>query len=240
MKTKKGKIALRALIASLAIAVLVVIVWAAVPDYPTVDGMLSGGNESEEEYDYPGGAGMRQDGIYSACYGRYIGDQESGHNGFYICNDWHDPCENYVPDEDCNAVNMFFWTEPGSPSSQYWRVVLHPDETCTLWTKLNQVGSNWQIADTNGWDVSTGYNECVHKPDTKHPIWELRIPPEHCTADMEVGSVDPKEADPGDCPPTDPNVVLGQDPYDPIDPDFGRAADWYSEDFNNWGEDGCD
>lgn len=235
MKTKKGKIALRALIASLAIAVLVVIVWAAVPDYPTVDGML----ESEEEYDYPGGAGQRQEGVYSYCYGRYIGDKGSEYNGFYICNDWYDPCENYVPDGDCNAVNMFFWTELGSPS-RYWRIVLHPDETCTLWTKLNQVGQNWQIADTNGWDVSTGYNTSCNDIWVEHPIWELRIPPEYCKADMMVGAIDPKEADPGDCPPTDPNVVLGQNPGDPIDIKYGRPPDWDSADFENWGDNGCD
>ncbi len=239
MKTKKGKIALKALIASTAIAVLVVIVWAAVPPYPTVDGMLSGGNESEEEYDYPGGAGLRQDGPFSACYGRYIGNQGSENNGFYICNDWYDPCDNYDPDEDCNAVNMFWWTESGSPS-QYWRVVLHPDETCTLWEKYNDGQDNWEIVDTNGWDVFTGYNTSFNDPDVEHPIWELRIPPEHCTANMVVGAIDPKAADQEDCPPNDPNTVLGQNNGDPINSMYGRAPDWDSEDFEDWGDNNCE
>ncbi len=242
MKTKKGKIALKALIASLAIAALVVIVWAAVPPYPTVDGMLSGGNESEEEYDYPGGAGLRQgtEETFSYCYGRYIGNQGTEHNGFYICNDWYAPEENYDPDEGCNAVNMFWWTELESPFNQYWRVVLHPDETCTLWEKYNNATDNWEIVDTSGWDVATGYNTSCNNPDVEHPIWELRIPPEHCTADVMVGAVDPKSANLGDCPPTEPNDVLGQNNGDPIDPDYGRPPDWDSEDFPNWGDNECE
>lgn len=236
MKTKKGKIALKALIASLAIAVLVAIVWAAVPDYPTVDAML----ETEEEYDI-GGAGLKQGSAetFSYCYGRYIGDQGSEHNGFYICNDWWNPEENYVPDEECNAVNMFWWTEKESPYNQYWRVILHPDETCTLWEKYNNSQDTWQLVDTSGWDVSTGYNESCNDPEVEHPIWELRIPPEHCTADMMVGAVDPKRADEGDCPSTDPVEVLGENNDDPIDSDYGRPPNWDSEEFENWGDDGC-
>ncbi len=235
MKTKKGKIALKALIASLAIAALVVIVWAAVPPYPTVDGML----ESEEEYDYPGGAGLRQEGVYSYCYGRYIGNQGSEHNGFYICNDWYAPEENYDPDEGCNAVNMFWWTEPQEGPDQYWRVILHPDETCTLWEKLNDGVDTWEMVDTSDWDVATGYNTSCNDPEVEHPIWELRIPPEHCTADMMVGAIDPKKADKEDCPSTDPIEVLGENNGDPIDPDYGLTPDWDSDDFENWGENGC-
>ena len=235
MKTKTGKIISRLLIALLLIAIPAVVVWAvAPPDNATVDGKLDPDNEYNEEdceeYGPDNNPGLVQQGDYSKCYGRYVPSE-----GLYICNDWYLPEENYDPNDECDGMNQFDWTDKGfSPNFKYWRIQVHGDSTVNVKWRWQGGGPSWtEITNPNadGWEQATGYVTSKNDPNTEHPIWELLIPESEMSEDgpIVVGIVDPKYIDPNDCPSAE-------------DPEYAPAPPIDSNDFDDWyptGGGGC-
>ena len=180
------------------LAIAVAIVWA-VPTHPYVDGCLT----PDDEYD-EGGSGHVQSGTYSKMYDRWV----SG-NGWYLCNDWCWPEEGFDPNGDCDAYNVFNFTDMGYTGGghgyKYWRVKVHGDCSRTIewsWQTLNP--GTWTAVDANTWGESaTGYHISKNEENTPHPIWELKFPCGSVIGPMSCGIIDPKFVDSDSCPPAD-------------------------------------
>lgn len=95
----KCKITLRVLMLMAVFVMAASVAWAS----PVVDANLSPDNEYDESQNYPGGEGTEQEGIFSKCYSLYVVGE-----GFYILNDWYDPCENFDPILTLSATEYQF------------------------------------------------------------------------------------------------------------------------------------
>jgi hypothetical protein len=187
------------------------------PSHPSVDGYLS----PDDEYDEgTGGTGDMYQGNYGRLYARYITDQADEWNGFYLCNDWYCPVENFDATSVCDGgvYNRFDFTDTEPDPDVYWRINVLGDGTVKVWTCPNDGQWNWAEQNTSGtdWKCATGYhtskNPNPQNPAPSHPIWELLIPDECISGRIVVGVKDPVSVDTDDCPcPTCPGEVPGGD-----------------------------
>ncbi len=218
----KSKLTIKVLMLMAVFAMASSTAWAV----PVVDGDLDPNDE------YP--AESELDGNFSKTYSEYVVS-----DGFYIINDWFDPCTNYDPNDycdpndpecdpndpndpqGCDAYNIFTWTDEDPNPWHYWRIKCHGNGAGTLEWRPNDDNppTDWEEIDpdTEGFETATGYNTTKNDPTTPHPIWELKIPYTHISADIEVGMKDPKWVDPNDCPGNAPHPVT----WNPPTYDFG-------------------
>jgi len=222
MRTKTGKILLRVLIALALITVPALVVWAvAPPDKPTVDGKLDPDNEyndpNGEDYNPNNHPGTELRGTFGFLYTRHIPNNQA-EPGFYMCNDWSDPCESYDPNDpnNCDGYNIFVWTQANTTIN--WRLRVYGNGTIYIEKQAN-LYSEWYEVDPNtpGFVSAAGYDTSRNDPDTRHPIWELLIPNVCLGPYNPVYTSDPK-SEPVDA--GDPNCIINWSP-----PDYGNAPE---------------
>ena len=176
---------------------LLVTVWAAYPETPpTIDGDL----EENEYATYGSNIGYWMEGDFSDLYTKYVLGEGGG---LYVCNDWWNPDVNYDPNDECDGMNQFDWTDTGVYPNMYWRVKVHAGEQNINIYKRQNIAplQEWDEVDPEeeGWYCVTGYSDSPLHEDP-HPIWELKIPASEISSEIVIGLVDPKAVDPEDCP----------------------------------------